>query len=93
MNMGKAMTFSLLHNILVSLFVAYIACHALQKGAHYLEVFRIVGTSAFLAYSGAVFVNSIWFHHKWNVTLKTAGDGLLYALLTAGVFGAMWPGA
>jgi hypothetical protein len=28
---------------------------------------------------------------KWSATLKNMFDGLLYALVTAGTFGWLWP--
>jgi hypothetical protein len=37
--------------------------------------------------------NSVWRQLPWSVTIKDMFDGLIYALLTAGCFGAMWPGA
>lgn len=36
--------------------------------------------------------NSIWYSRKWSSTLKSMFDGLVYGLLTAGVFGWLWPG-
>ena len=34
---------------------------------------------------------SIWYRRSWVTTLKSMIDGLLYALLTAGTFGWLWP--
>lgn len=75
----------------VSFFVAYVAGHALPAGAHYLKVFQIVGTVAFLAYSGAYVPSAIWMGHAWSRALKNVADGLVYGLLTAGTFGWLWP--
>ena len=61
-------------------------------GANYLDVFRLAGTSAFLAYALALPQHSIWFRRRWRTTLLTMVDGLVYALLTAGAFGWLWPG-
>lgn len=77
--------------LVVSIFAAYVAGRAVGPGAAYLEVFRFVCTSAFLGYSLAVAQNSIWYARPWGVTLKVMFDGLIYALLTAGVFGWLWP--
>jgi hypothetical protein len=35
--------------------------------------------------------NSIWYHRAWSSTIKSVVDGFVYALLTAGVFGWLWP--
>lgn len=80
-----------LYSILVSLFAAYIAGRALAPGADYLTVFRFVGTTAFMGYSLGLLQHSIWYMRNWGTTLKSVFDGLVYALLTAGVFGWLWP--
>jgi hypothetical protein len=54
-------------------------------------VFRLVGTAAFMGYSLALLQHSIWYKRNWGTTLKSVFDGLLYGLLTAGVFGWLWP--
>lgn len=77
--------------LVVSAFAAYVAGRARGPGTEYLEVFRFVGTTAFLAYSMAMAQQSIWYGRKWSTTLKSIADGLIYALLTAGVFGWLWP--
>jgi hypothetical protein len=54
-------------------------------------VFRFVGTAALLGYSLALAQHSIWYMRNWITTLKSMFDGLVYALLTAGTFGWLWP--
>ena len=90
-SMGKSLLLWFLYSIVVSVFAAYIAGRALAPGAHYLEVFRFAGCSAFMAYSLALLQNSIWYKRNWGMTLKTMFDGLVYGLLTAGTFGWLWP--
>jgi hypothetical protein len=34
---------------------------------------------------------SIWWRRRWSSTIKHMFDGLVYALLAAGVFGWLWP--
>jgi hypothetical protein len=34
---------------------------------------------------------SIWYSRAWINTIKSTIDGLIYALLTAGTFGWLWP--
>ncbi len=75
----------------VSFIVAYVAYAALGAGdQEYLTVFQVTGAAATLAYSAALFTNSIWFHMPWGNTLRHAFDGLVYGLLTAGFFGWLW---
>lgn len=89
--MAKNLTQWFAFSLVAGLFVAYLAGRTLAPGAAYLSVFRIAGTAAFLAYAGEEAVNSIWRGQPWSVTLKNSIDGLVYALLTAGVFGWLWP--
>ena len=44
-----------------------------------------------MAYGVGPLVDSIWKGQPWSATLKSVFDGLLYALVTAGVFGWLWP--
>jgi len=60
-------------------------------GAHYLAVFRVAGTAAFLTFALGPLVNSIWKGQPWSVALKEAFDGFIYSLLLAGTFGWLWP--
>ena len=55
------------------------------------EVFRLTGTVAFLGYSVALLQQSIWWGKSWSSTGKSVFDGLIYALVTAGAFGWLWP--
>jgi hypothetical protein len=91
MAMGKFLGQWFVFCLLVSFFVAYLAAHTIAPGTNYRAVFRIVGTAAFLAYSLGNLPNGIWRGYPWSNTLKDIFDGLIYALLTAGTFGWLWP--
>ena len=80
-----------LFSVVVGVFAAYIAGHALGPGAHYLAVFRFVGATAVMCYTVAGWQASIWYKRAWSTTLKNTFDGLVYACFTAGVFGWLWP--
>jgi hypothetical protein len=77
--------------LLVGFFVALIAAHTLAPGTSYPRVFKVTGSIAFVGYSLALLQNSIWQRRPWVVTLKGCFDGLIYAGLTAGTFGWLWP--
>jgi hypothetical protein len=77
--------------VLISFFVAYLSGHTVEHGAQYLVVFQVVGTAAFLGYGVGTISNAIWKGQTWSMTLKEVFDGLVYALLTAGTFGWLWP--
>ncbi len=89
--LGRNLAQWFVYLLVVSLFAGYIASRALPAGADYLSVFRFAGTSAFLAYAMALWQDSIWYGRSWGVATRATIDGLLYALLTAGVFGWLWP--
>jgi hypothetical protein len=90
-SMGKSLGLWFGYCLVTSLFAAYVAGRALSAGASYLEVFRFAGTTAFAGYALALLQNSIWYRRAWSTTLKQIFDGLIYALLTAGTFGWLWP--
>jgi len=91
MNMGVFLGQWFVFCLVVSVFVAYLASHVIATGTVYLQVFRIVGTAAFMAYAFGALPNAIWWGHPWPGTIKHVIDGLIYALLTAGTFGWLWP--
>lgn len=77
--------------LIVGVFVAYLTGHTVAFGEHYLHVFRVAGTAAFLAYGLGHLSDGIWKGQTWSSTIKEVLDGLVYGLLTAGVFGWLWP--
>lgn len=89
--MGKNLAQWFIFSLVVSLFAAYIAGRALGPGTVYLQVFRFVGATAFIGYTLALWQMSIWYRRGWWLTIKATIDGLIYALLTAGTFGWLWP--
>ena len=91
--MGKSLVQWFLYSLLVGLFAAYIATRSLSPGADYLAVMQIVGASAFGVYALGLIQNSIWWFRKWSTTVKFIFDGLVYASVTGGVFGWLWPAA
>ncbi|MBZ5522032.1 MAG: hypothetical protein LAP21_07295 [Acidobacteriia bacterium] len=89
-SMGRNLMLWFLYCLVTSFFAAYIAVHALQPGTHYLRVFQLVGATAFMGYSLALWQMSIWYRRAWATTIKATIDGLVYAMLTAGTFGWLW---
>ncbi len=89
-NMGKMMALSVLYNLIVSVFIAYVASHTLAAGADYLTVFRVTGTVAFMAHGLATIPDSIWFGKPWGSYALQFADALAYSLVVGGVFGWRW---
>lgn len=90
-SMGPFLTQWFIFTLVVSLFIAYAAAHAVPAGAEYLHVFRVVGMIGFLTYGAGQVPAAIWMGKPWSVTGKELFDGLLYGLVTAGTFGWLWP--
>ena len=90
-SMAQNLVMWFVYLVIVGLFSGYVASRALPHGADYLRVFQFVGATAFMGYSVALWQMSIWYRRAWNITIKSTIDGLIYALLTAGTFGWLWP--
>jgi hypothetical protein len=91
MSMGRNLGLWFCYLLVVGIFSAYVGGRALASGARYLDVFRFTGATAFIAYAAALWQMSIWYRRAWSITIKATVDGLIYALLTAGTFGWLWP--
>ncbi len=89
--MASNFIFWFIYTIMISFFSAYLTGRALPPGAEYLQVFRFTGAVAFLGYVAALWQMSIWFRRSVALSFKATVDGLIYALVTAGTFGWLWP--
>lgn len=90
-NMGKFLGMWFLFCLIVAVFTAYLTGRTVAPGTEYLRVFRVASTVAFMGYGLGHFADSVWKGQTWGVTFKHMFDGLIYALLTAGTFGWLWP--
>jgi len=89
--MGRQLVLWFLYSAVIALFAGFITGKALGAGANYLVVFKFVAAIAFGAYAIGLWQMSIWYRRPWVVTIKSTIDGVLYACLTAGAFGWLWP--
>jgi hypothetical protein len=90
-SMGKPLLQWFVLSVVISLFCAYIAAQTLAAGTPFVQVFRITGTAAFMAYSFGSFIQGIWWGQPWGAVAKDAVDGLIYALVSAAAFAWLWP--
>lgn len=91
--MGKYLLLWFLFCFLVSFVTGYLARHTLAPGADGLDVLRITGTAAFLAYGFGYIQDSIWKGIPWINSIKGIVDAAIYAVVTGVVFRCLWPGA
>ena len=89
--MNQSLVQWFIYSVVISLFAGYIAGVALAPGADYLKVFQVAGCVAFTGYAMGLPQSSIWGGKSWGTTVRGMADGLLYGLLTGGVFGWLWP--
>lgn len=90
-SMKRELTGWFVYCVVVSVFAAYVAGRAVGPGADYLAVFRFAGVTAFAGYALAQWQSTIWYRRSARTSMKNTFDGLVYALITAGVFGWLWP--
>ena len=89
---GKSLIQWFLYSVLMGVFVAYLSFIALHdRSPDYLAVFRVAGTVGVLGYATAYFHDSIWKGLSWKISIKFMIDGVIYGLVTAGVFAWLWP--
>jgi hypothetical protein len=91
MAMGKSLALWFGYAVVVALFAGYVAGLALGPGADYRPVFRLTSTVAFAGYALALWQDVIWYSRSSVTVGKSTFDGLIYALVTGGVFGWLWP--
>ena len=90
-NMGSSLLAWFVYCGVVGVFAAYVTGRAHAAGTPYLAVFRTAGTVAFTGYALALWQDTIWYKKAMGTTIRNNIDGLVYGLLTAGVFGWLWP--
>lgn len=90
-NMGRLMVQQISFFLVGCILIAYCAALALEPGANYMTVFRVVSVTGFLAFGWGVIPFSIWFGHLWSMTAKYLLDALIYGLVIAGSFAWLWP--
>ena len=90
-NMGLSLGMWLVNLLLLSTGIAYLASKAFLPSASYMKVFTFVAIAAFIGHGGGILTDSIWKGRPWKAMPSTVFDALVYALLTAGTFGWLWP--
>lgn len=89
--MGRSLFLWFLYCLAIGILTAYVAGLAYAPGTAYRPVFRLASAVAFMGYAGAIFQSSIWMGRAWGATSRSTIDGLVYGLLSGGVFGWLWP--
>lgn len=90
-NMGASLSMWIVNILLLTTGVAYLASTAYMKGTGYMKIFTFVAIAAFVAHGGGILTDSIWKGRPWKALPASLFDAIVYALLTAGIFGWLWP--
>jgi hypothetical protein len=90
-NMGKMLGQWFVYSLGIAVLAAYITGRTHGPGAPYLHVFRVSSVVAFCCYAVAHWQNWIWWGKSTRFTMTSSLDGIIYALLTGGTFGWLWP--
>jgi hypothetical protein len=90
-NMGLSLIQWFVLSIVISLLTAYLAWITLGAGADSSILFRVVFTTAWMAYGFGSIQESIWKGNSWKSTSVYLFDAALYALATASTFQQFWP--
>jgi hypothetical protein len=75
----------------ITFMVAYISSLAIDPGADYMHVFRVVGTTAILGHCMGALCGDFFLGKPTRFMVTSFIDGVVYALITAGIFASMWP--
>lgn len=92
-SMGRNLILTWLVFLVAAIFIAYVGSHTLPVGTAYLKVFQVTGAMAVAVFTISSLPGAIWFQRPPRAILMDLLDGVAYGLITAGIFGSMWPGA
>lgn len=89
-SMGRNLGLTFVYFLVVSFCLAYLAQLHIPAGAKFMTVFRFVATAGLMTFLAAIVQHAIWFHCR---IVGHVIESVLYAVITAAIFGAMWPAA
>ncbi len=79
--------------IVIAAMCGYLAGIGLAPGAEYMDVFRVVGTAGILGFCMGSFAGDFFLGKPNRFIITSFIDGVIFALITAGVFAWLWPDA
>lgn len=92
-NFGMNLIKTFLAFFVITVFVGYITGLSVAAGTDYMHVFRIAGTTAILGHCMGGLCGAFFQGKPTRFIITDFIDGVIYALITAGVIASMWPAA
>ncbi len=79
--------------LVITVFVAYITAASTRAGADYLAVFQVAGAAGVLGHCMGGLAGDFFLGKPTRFIITGFIDGVIFALITAGVIASMWPAA
>jgi len=92
-NFGMNLIKTFLAFLVITIFVAYITGIGVAPGADYMHVFRVAGATALLGHCMGGLCGAFFMGKPTRFIITDFIDGVVYALITAGILASMWPAA
>lgn len=89
--MGGTLGMWFLLNLGVAILAGYLAAKTLPATASAGQVWRVTGLLTFMAYAIGSLQAGIWMARPGSAVAKEVFDSVIYAAITAAVFGWLWP--
>jgi hypothetical protein len=90
-NFGMNLIKTFIAFLAITVFVGYITGIGIAPGSDYLHVFRVAGATAVLGHCMGGLCGSFFMGKPTRFIITDFIDGVVYALITAGIFASMWP--
>ncbi|MCR9075114.1 MAG: hypothetical protein NXI07_03665 [bacterium] len=92
-NFGMNLLKTFLAYLVITIFVAYITAASTRGGADYLAVFQVAGAAGVLGHCMGGLAGDFFLGKPTRFIITGFIDGVIFALITAGVIASMWPAA
>lgn len=78
--------------LVITIFVAYITAASTGQSADYLAVFQVAGAAGVLGHCMGGLAGDFFLGKPTRFIFTSFIDGVIFALITAGILASMWPG-
>lgn len=93
-NMGRSLFVWFVYCLVVTYIAAYVGAHALALVRPFPlhgHARRLIGLAAFAGYGLSQWQDTIWFGRSLGTSVRNTIDAIIYALITAAIFGWLAP--